>query len=261
MKPESHPTFTHASLLADICKPLERFNINTFSHVHCSNNLEMTYLRNQPAFTKIYHSKNYHLADIHTASGHFGEFILWNDLSCSGKTNNMLKDVTEAGYHQFFTIIEKDATGSHFYHFATDTAATNMSQLYLSNIDALKAFVRYFKNTVKTAKELLSWREIKFKIENKHNDIALPSDQIRISNDHNREAFFREISFENERLQLSPQQLKCFQALVKGSSIKQISTELNLTYRTVEHYLRFVRTKLKCRSTNELIARYAGQVN
>ena len=60
---------------------------------------------------------------------------------------------------------------------------------------------------------------------------------------------------------LSPQQLKCFSLLVKGACIKQIATELNLTYRTVEHYLGHARAKLKCRSTKELIARYAGHIN
>ncbi len=82
-----------------------------------------------------------------------------------------------------------------------------------------------------------------------------------ISNEDNRNEFFSEVAFENEFSQLSPQQLKCFSLLVKGACIKQIVSELNLTYRTVEYYLGHARAKLKCRSTKELIARYAGQIN
>jgi len=210
----------------------------------------------------MYHSNNYYQNDIYSVThGHFGEFVLWSSLNCSGASSTFVKDAGNLGYHQFFTIIEKDVTGTNFYHFATGIATTSMSQMYLSNIDALKAFIRYFKNTAETAKELSSWCDIKFKIENNHADIELPSDQMIISNDVNRNEFFNEIGVENKFSQLSPQQLKCFSLLVKGACIKQIASELNLTYRTVEHYLGHTRAKLKCRSTKELIARYASQIN
>ncbi len=255
MKTELHPTFTHASLLADICKPLDHFDINCFGYVHINNALEMTYLRNQPHFTKIYHSKNYHLADLHTAKGHFGEFVLWDGLNCSGKANSMLQDVNAAGFHQIFSIIENDTTGSHFYHFATGIPVEkmNMSQLYLSNMDALKAFIHYFKNTTESAKELSSWRDIKFSIEKKHTDIELPSKQMLISNDVNRGEFFEEIGFENKFQQLTMQQQKCVDLLLRGYSPRQIASEMQLTYKTIEHYLAHVRAKFQCKTTRELI--------
>lgn len=57
---------------------------------------------------------------------------------------------------------------------------------------------------------------------------------------------------------LSPQQLKCFQLLIKGFSLKQIAFEMNLTYKTVEYYVTHIRKKLNCRNTRELIVRYAN---
>jgi len=58
---------------------------------------------------------------------------------------------------------------------------------------------------------------------------------------------------------LSPQQLKCCRLLIRGCSIKKIASELSLSHRTVEHYLENSRVKLKCRTTKELIARYAAK--
>jgi DNA-binding NarL/FixJ family response regulator len=56
---------------------------------------------------------------------------------------------------------------------------------------------------------------------------------------------------------LSPQKLKCFQLLIKGFSLKQIAFKMNLTYKTIEHYVADIRKKLNCKNTRELIVRYA----
>ena len=58
---------------------------------------------------------------------------------------------------------------------------------------------------------------------------------------------------------LSPQQLKCFQLLTKGFLLKQIAHEMNLTYKTIEHYMSHIRKKLNCKNTRELIANYANR--
>ena len=52
---------------------------------------------------------------------------------------------------------------------------------------------------------------------------------------------------------LSKQQLECLNYLATGLSIKKISQKLNLSERTVEHYLEAVKEKLDCGSRAELI--------
>ena len=54
---------------------------------------------------------------------------------------------------------------------------------------------------------------------------------------------------------LSPQQSKCLTLLIKGMSSKEIAREMNLSYRTIEHYLSDIKKKLHSKNIKELIAR------
>ena len=252
-----HPVFTQAQTLADICKPLKRFNINLFSHVHISNNSEMTFLNNHPEFIENYYSKKYYHADIYAAShNNFGEFLLWDSLTCTGKSNSMVKDAVDFGHKQFFTLIEKDNTGTHFYYFATPSSSIAMNQVYLSNMDALKSFVKYLKSKTQASKELSAWKDIKLVIEKKHSDIELPVDHQFISADNKKE-FYQDISHQLiGNSNLSKTQFNCLHLLAMGFSAKEIAGKLNLSRRTVESYLAHVRQVYGCRNSKELIARY-----
>ena len=53
--------------------------------------------------------------------------------------------------------------------------------------------------------------------------------------------------------QLSNQQLECLYYLVTGKTIKKIAETMNLSARTVEHYLETVKSKLCCKTREELI--------
>ena len=253
-----HPIFAQTQTISDICKPLERFNINYFSQVHVSNDSEMTCLHTHPEFITNYLSKNYHHADIFSANqNHFGEFVLWDSLTCKGKSNAMLKDAVDFGFQQFFTLIEKDVSGINFYYFASPSTETSMSQLYLSNIDALQAFTKYFKTSVKKSKELSAWHDIKITIEKKHSDIGLLVNNKLMSTEENRREFFNDISARNNfDTRLSNQQINCLHLLAQGFSAKEIAERLNLSRRTVESYLAHVRNIFGCRNSNELIAKY-----
>lgn len=55
--------------------------------------------------------------------------------------------------------------------------------------------------------------------------------------------------------ELTPRQIDCVICLVKGMSVKQISKQLNLSAKTVEHYLAAIRKKLRCSTRYELISK------
>src|SRR5207253_1891119 len=52
---------------------------------------------------------------------------------------------------------------------------------------------------------------------------------------------------------LSKQQEKCLYYLVRGMTMKQIAKILELSPKTVEHYLDAVKIKLNCRTRSELV--------
>jgi DNA-binding NarL/FixJ family response regulator len=53
---------------------------------------------------------------------------------------------------------------------------------------------------------------------------------------------------------LTSQQFKCLLQLVRGMTVKQIAATLELSPKTVEHYLDAVKNKLNCSSRYELIS-------
>lgn len=57
--------------------------------------------------------------------------------------------------------------------------------------------------------------------------------------------------------QLSSRQLECLQHLVSGHTAKEIAILMNLSVRTVEHYLDAVKIKMHCRSRLELVKKAA----
>lgn len=61
-------------------------------------------------------------------------------------------------------------------------------------------------------------------------------------------------------IHLSPQQNKCLTYLMQGNSAKQIGTKMNISYRTVEHYLEKIRKILGCHSNKELVSCYYDQM-
>lgn len=59
----------------------------------------------------------------------------------------------------------------------------------------------------------------------------------------------------NKETKLSRRQMDCLYYLVKGNTMKQIALILNLSPKTVEHYLDAVKHKLNCRNRAELVTK------
>lgn len=60
---------------------------------------------------------------------------------------------------------------------------------------------------------------------------------------------------DSSSIDLSPRQLTCLTLLVKGNTLKQIANQLNLSPRTVEHYIETIKLKLRCESRSDLISK------
>ncbi|MCW5583375.1 MAG: hypothetical protein KIT56_05765 [Gammaproteobacteria bacterium] len=65
----------------------------------------------------------------------------------------------------------------------------------------------------------------------------------------------------NMPIHLSQQQSRCLQLLASGKSAKEISTEMKLSHRTVEHYLEKIKKLLGCTNNKELIIHYLDQLS
>jgi DNA-binding CsgD family transcriptional regulator len=61
-------------------------------------------------------------------------------------------------------------------------------------------------------------------------------------------------------IDLPPQRRQCLTHLANGKSSKQIARTMNLSPRTVDHYLHILRQELGCRSSRELMTTYGAQL-
>lgn len=273
-KINQHPVITSASELKNICKPLHHFNITYFSHVHIDNDKNFCAIGNNPGFIGSYFRKKYYNDDVHMANPNkFDNFVMWDALDLGGRSNTMHEEASVFGVKHTFTIIEKSSAGSDFYHFANNSMSKSINQVYLANMDLLKKFILYFKHTMHQAKDLARAYDIQFKIDDNASGYIVKTDENLKQT--NRSLFIQSVSndilkpeeacilFHKDSAKpiiLAPQQMKCFKLLVAGLTAKEMAIKLNLSYRTINHYLDRLRKILGCRSSKEMISVYRSQI-
>ncbi|HAU0313478.1 TPA: helix-turn-helix transcriptional regulator [Legionella pneumophila] len=257
-----HPIFTHAYDIAAICKPLQRFNITYFSHVKIRDG-KLAALAIDPLYAETYFSNkfyNSHMGD------DLGEHILWDALSFTGKTAEVRKESFQLGLCHSFTIVEKNKGGNDYFHFSCNTPNfLSINQFYISNIDMLKAFIEYFKDSVKQSNELLRAYDYQFNFNKTAKRFETTGDTELLDLLSNRALFLQDIAMQRADNKIvkskdvngiTLQKAKCLSLLAKGLSAKEIARVLNLSSRTVDHYLQQLRYRFNCKNSKELISLY-----
>jgi DNA-binding CsgD family transcriptional regulator len=279
-----HPVLLHASDIKEICRPLIKLNISYFSHVNIDQSGQFSAVSNHPEFHKHYLEQGYYHADIHLSEISMStNYVIWDALECSGTSEQMNQEADELGIRHSFTIIDKNSTGHNFYHYSTHIKEASFNQTYLSNLDLLKMFITHFNESMSQSKKLIKAYQFKFSIEQNMAEYAVNNGVNNSGLLEQRADFMREISLpkmesktERKRLlknhslvihkethqavALYRQQMKCLTLLMQGHTAREIANQLNLSHRTINHYLEDLRGKLGCRSSKELIAAYYMQI-
>jgi DNA-binding CsgD family transcriptional regulator len=280
-----HTALISTQDIADICRPLNKFDISYFSHVRVDKNGSFAGLSNHPRFSEYYLRNKYYNADIHMAEKNsFGQFVLWDALERSGETEKMDKEAEEFGIRHTFTIIENNKECSDFYHFSTHLDSKAINQVYMANLDLLKLFTLYFKENMRQSKSLSAIYDITFSLEQNSEGFSLKSTDNISNNQIRRSEFMRNMSIENTlsssqmyieannlrsmdlsqfnteelsskfcTMNFSKRELECLLLTVRGKPAKQVSYELGLSRRTVEEYLNNIKVKMNVFSKAELI--------
>lgn len=248
-----HPALRYAQDLASICQPLQQLKINYFAHVHVDSDGNFSALNNNPKFMEHYLSNEYYNNDIHTANtDKFGKYILWDSLERSGKSEKMHAEAAHFGVQHTFTIVEKNAESTHFYHFANDMESSETNQIYLANLDLLKVFITYFNKTINQSIVLADAHKNTFKIDTKNSGYLLNSENDVFSYDSIE--FMRSITPKHKlKPMLSYREAEIVSQLVRGKTAKHIAYTLGLSQRTVEKYLENIKFKFNAGSKSDLI--------
>jgi DNA-binding CsgD family transcriptional regulator len=259
-KISQHPSLHHSQDINDICRPLHLLNMSYFSHVRIDKNNQFSAICSNPGFTEHYLKNQYYNADIHMANDNlFGDYVIWDAIPLTGQSQKLSQEAMEFGINTTFTIIKNGKDSKNFYHFAANHASKEFNQVCLSNIDLLKLFISHFNNEVSQSKILSSSYDFRFGLDPNAEGFktAIHENLADIKNIRN--AFLREINTNTQHdaiLLLSAQKKKCLELLVMGHSTKQIANKLNLSKRTVEHYLDKIREVMNCQNSKELISVY-----
>lgn len=274
----THPVFNFKDQIVNICEPLKKLDITYFCHVNINKHGAFSGINNNPEFANHYIKNQYYNVDIHLTSGALGDYVIWDLLPKTGKTQQMDKEAQTFGVNHTFTITKKNAKETDYFHFATHLHQDWFNQTYLSNLDLLEQFSEYFKEKVHHSKMLATAYDFTFSpkekaqfcvedlqlflLDNKRMEIkkSLTDDlddlfiQKLRTETHNQNIKHKE---SGKILTLAPQQTRCLSLLLAGKSSKEIGLALGLSHRSVEHYIQRVRKILNCKNSKEVLASYS----
>lgn len=246
--------------IAEIIAPLKSLGVLGFFYVRFYKNGEFIDLTSQPDFAEHYFKKLFSSAyPVKALSDHIyleHGVSLWE----LNQHNPIFQEAKEYfSYGNGVTFFDNHQTYKEIYSFYSAADRIDMSQFYLKNFDFFRKFKEFF---VEKAKPLITQSEIKkFSMPKYYQSIQTLSENKNISN--LLEYFeteinnFKKIGFvESKKNFLAPQQLACFVKLMEGKCLKIIASEMQLSTRTVEHYIEAIRKKLGCRSIKELIIKH-----
>lgn len=241
MNISNHPTFSTNKDVAEITKSLKDLGIIYFDYTRSEINGGRISLVNNPSPTECYLSKKYYLSGNMEASPikYKPQIVFLDTLPKQYIYDDVLRS---NNIDHAMQIIKPQKNYCEFFAFATTKGNTSIINTYLTKLDVLKKFCDYF---LEQAASLIKLVEM--------NKIILPfhNDKLDFIDSNNAEW----ISESNSDLSksITKRQLECAKLLLAGKKNWEIATALNLSPRTVEHYLNHLKTKLKSKNKTELI--------
>jgi len=224
-----HPAIASCSDVAEMMLPLlKKHGITVFNYYkYCDDG--MIRLSTHQEWTEHYFNKGY--PSINTVPPTYLQkklnYFIWMIDDCPA----ILRDAAfNFNIANGISIAKKSKNGMEFYCFGTTLKNTAIiNNFYLNNLDVLLNYCDHFKDQ---ARKLLK-----------------AYDKIVLSPIHNN------ISSKNI---LTRRQNDCALLLLNGMKYHEIANKLNLSRRTIETHVEYLKTKLNCRNKSELIIKLSS---
>jgi DNA-binding CsgD family transcriptional regulator len=246
-----HPSLTHAENVRTICQPLQKLNINYFAHVHIDKSKQFSAISTNPAYAEHYLEKKCYNIDIHMADmAVLGKHVIWDAIELSGNSAVEHQKAVHFGVEHIFTMIDKDQSGTHFYHFGSNILGKGINQIYITNIDLLKLFICHFKEKVSSDKLLRQVYGLKFLIDDKAEGYSIKTD-LNIPNQQKlKSSFLKDIqllkSTSEHHKALSTREIEILMWLHHGKTANDIAKILRLADITVNKHIANIKEKARC---------------
>ena len=248
---EAYSIELNAQELTELCQPLAALNITTFSHIRSYYDNQFNVLCNNSKFLTNYFKKQYYNADpcvqIKAESTAIGQFLVWDVIETRGQTAAMLQDSADFDFKHVFTIIKHQLDCTEFYHFGTHITAPAMNQFYINNIELLDRFIHFFKKSV-TQSNILSRGYSQCFVSK---TISRPSSLLNNVDSKKQAAFLKAISMADKN-KLTLREFEYAQLILKGMTAKERAAQLNQSYRTIEHRIEGLKSKLYAKNKIDL---------
>ena len=160
------------------------------------------------------------------------------------------------GYQHFFFITVNESDRQNLYAFHFNCSETDFLHHIINNQYRYEQFIHHYRSAFA---DLIDNECEKHQSEFPMSNIQLSNDvSFSLFDDANANKLIMPSNVDNTIVNLlSPQQTKCLSLLIKGMTSREIAAEMQLSHRTIEHYILAMRVKLKCKNIKELIARYS----
>ena len=187
---------------------------------------------------------------------YFGNFLEDHYEDCA-QGASIMRSITKAT--EIVSILETDTDCQHLYTFSFNLGGNELLHWLINNVHQLKNFIEYYKH---------SGKDIIDEAKKPTNRIVLPIIKEKLSTTKsclsvfNTKQMMQKIIHKETKIPifLAKQQSICLTLLMQGKTAKEIALAMNLSYRTVQHYLARIRQILGCASSRELILLYGNQL-
>ena len=171
----------------------------------------------------------------------------------SGARNYFNIDLLDTG---IYLINSDNPEYCELFEFASSPSTNSLIHHYLNNIDILKYFTLFFKDS---AKDLIK-KSDKFRIQPQNLIEIKPSKNNKNINQINYANFFHAATLKNLPINKGPiqtrltkREFECLNYLMAGYTLKEIGKSLNLSPRSIEEYLDNTKSKLHAHNKSSLI--------
>lgn len=231
-------SLSFCSNMRTICSPLNRIGIDYASYTRVYRDGRRAYLSTREDVVELTLTNTDYVLpcanETHPDNYPGEQMVVWSTLPNQIHYRNVADRGIKNGIYLF--------TGSNdeYYEsfgFATSTGSESIINQYANNLNLIKLFTDKFKD--KTVDIIHKLKQFNF---------ILPFNNIKTPNYHSLEL---EKSLHPNFL-ITRRERECAYLFLAGLSAKEIAKEINLSFRTVEHYLQHLKERLKCKNKIEL---------
>lgn len=244
-----------------ICKPLfDNFGITVFVYSKIFNNGQYWTLTNRADWAEYFYCAKYINPDVQKFQFQSGYYLDLNVLKVPAVQINTAREAFNAEY--WFNIVKTYNDYYEIFGFATSRGNSSILNTYVNNLDIFEHFILYFKDQASELIQMADNNAILLpSLKIIERSLELPSDDFEKKKDiFYAQTPIKKYFIKTERVEtyLTKRQFDCVNMLAQGRGVKEISTHLSLSPKTVSSYIEDAKLKLNCYTKSQLLDVFAS---